>query len=301
MIADNGVSTSLTLAGSGITNLEAANTYSGTTYFVNGILDLSNTAALAGSTLNYEGGTVNFLGATSYSFGGLSGSYPTAQLNIQALTLSVGGNNQNTTYAGALIGPGGALTKVGTGTLTLTGSSSYNGQTLISAGNLTLASTNALASSTVVCNGGQLSFGPISTTLLGGLSGSQSVTLVNSLSAPVTLSVGGNGQSTTYSGVLSDNGLGGGLNVTGGAITLTGSNTYSGNTNLSAGTLTLGNPSAIADSTLNLVGGHLNVRANTAITVGGLSGSSHFPCKTPVPRPSPSRWQATTKPSTAGH
>ncbi len=116
----------------------------------------------------------------------------------------------------------------------------------------------------------------------------------------MTLSVGGNGQATTYSGVLSDNGLGGGLNVAGGEITLTGNNTYSGNTNLSARDINPWQSNAIANSTLNLMGGFLNAGANTAVTVGGLSGTGgHSPAKRQFRRASPSRWQATTKLPTA--
>ncbi len=59
------------------------------------------------------------------------------------MTLSVGNNNANTTYSGALTDLGG-LTKLGTGTLTLSGANTYSGATTISAGTLKLGSATAL-------------------------------------------------------------------------------------------------------------------------------------------------------------
>src|SRR5262249_53350724 len=52
-----------------------------------------------------------------------------------AAVLTTGGNNSSTTFSGPITGNGG-LTKVGTGTFTLTGTSDYTGPTTINAGTL---------------------------------------------------------------------------------------------------------------------------------------------------------------------
>jgi autotransporter-associated beta strand protein len=59
--------------------------------------------------------------------------------------LSVGNNNLSTTFSGAIkdyICAGGALTKIGTGTLTLSGASTYTGGTVINGGTLKVANTS---------------------------------------------------------------------------------------------------------------------------------------------------------------
>ena len=64
------------------------------------------------------------------------------------------------------------------------------------------------------------------------------IALQNTAGAAISLTVGGNGAATTYAGVLSGPGS---LNVSGGAMTLTATNTYTGNTVVSGGTLTFTN------------------------------------------------------------
>jgi autotransporter-associated beta strand protein len=47
--------------------------------------------------------------------------------------LTVGSNNLSTTVSGVIRGTGGSLVKVGSGTLTLSGTNSYTGPTTVSA------------------------------------------------------------------------------------------------------------------------------------------------------------------------
>ena len=63
-------------------------------------------------------------------------------------SLSVGSNNVSSTFTGVIQDTAGtlALTKVGTGTLTLGGSNTYSGNTTISAGTLALSTTGSLNS-----------------------------------------------------------------------------------------------------------------------------------------------------------
>ena len=65
------------------------------------------------------------------------GNVNLATAAAEPVTLSVGNNNQNTFYEGALSG-GNGLTKVGSGTLTLSAAQGYSGPTVVSGGVLKL-------------------------------------------------------------------------------------------------------------------------------------------------------------------
>jgi autotransporter-associated beta strand protein len=70
--------------------------------------------------------------ATGVTIGSLSG---TGSVLLGARVLTIGSNNQSTTFSG-LIQDGGGVTKSGTGTLTLTGSNLYTGNTTVTGGML---------------------------------------------------------------------------------------------------------------------------------------------------------------------
>jgi autotransporter-associated beta strand protein len=66
-------------------------------------------------------------------------------------TLTIGSNNQSTTFSGA-IQDNGSLTKTGTGTLTLTGASAYTGLTTVNAGVLRASNRSGSATGTGAVN-----------------------------------------------------------------------------------------------------------------------------------------------------
>ena len=117
---------------------------------------------------------------------------------------------------GGILSGSGQLTKMSAGTLILGGVNTFSGNTRIAAGTLTLSGGSALQNSTLDMNsgdGGGLSFGALTAARIGGLMGSRNLAMTNASSAAVALTVGSNGASTSYSGILS----GGSLIKVGGA------------------------------------------------------------------------------------
>jgi len=136
----------LTKSTSGTVILSGANTYSGGTSINGGILAVTSSGALGSSgTISFNGGTLQFSSANTTDY---SSRFSTA-LN-QAYSLDT--NGQNLILASALTSSGGALTKMGSGTLTIgnndTNANTFTGLTTVSGGELDLnkqAGTNAIA------------------------------------------------------------------------------------------------------------------------------------------------------------
>jgi len=141
-LGDN-VSGGLTKAGAGNLTLTAANTFRGDTRIGAGTLTVSNANALQYSTLDMNAADSGALALTTpVTLGGLKGS---RALDYGRYTLSVGNNNTDQTYSGALAGSD-ALMKVGAGQWTLSGNNAYSGQTSVLGGTLIAASNTALGS-----------------------------------------------------------------------------------------------------------------------------------------------------------
>ena len=132
----------------------------------------------------------------------------------------------NTDAISGVISGSGALSKIGSGTLILAGANTYAGGTLLDEGTLGIASNGALGA-------GALAMAP-GTTLQFEANG---LTLSNAivLNADPTIDTGSN--TDTISGVISGSGS---LDKIGsGTLILTAANTYSGPTDVQAGTLGL--------------------------------------------------------------
>ena len=121
-----------------------------------GILTLGNSLALQDSTLDTSGsGTLSFGSLIAATLGGLTGSGTLSLSNntSRAVAINVGSNNASTAFSGTLNGPG-SLTKIGNGTLLLTGSNRYTGRTTVNQGELLV--DGSLASPVTVNSGGML-------------------------------------------------------------------------------------------------------------------------------------------------
>ena len=234
--------TSLAKSGSGtLTLTTAGNDYTGGTTVNGGTLALSASGALpTGGALTVNSGTVD-LGGNNASVGAFSGSSATITTNGAPATFTATSGSAATFNGSLQNGTGGgvlAFVKSGTGTLTLTGSSNYSGGTTVNGGTLQLGN-------------GSTSNGSVA----GNIANSASVAFAN----PAT---------QTYSGAIS--GTGSVVKSGAGTLTLTGNNSYSGGTTISAGTLQLGD----GTSSNGLIAG--NIVNNGSLTFAGPATSGTF-------------------------
>lgn len=232
----------LTQIGTGTTILSGANTFTGTTTISAGALQVGN----------------------GFSLGSLTGNV-LIQNNATLIFARTGG----ITYGGVISGTSGLIEKFNSGTLVLTNANTFSGTTLVqsSAGNnIRLANTNALQNSTVsvsVTNGLQFD-SATSLYTIGALTGGSNFVLQDIAGSAVTLRSGNNNGSTTYSGTMSGSG---GLTTIGtGTLTLTGANTFTGTTNISAGTVLLSGAGKV---------GAGNVVVNGSLDITGISAGTY--------------------------
>jgi autotransporter-associated beta strand protein len=183
---------------------------------------------------------------------------------------------------------GGSLTKSGSGTLVLSNRNSYTGGTTLSAGTLTAGNNSALGSGTLTLQAGTLSAsgGAVSlanpVTVAGNVTigGSSAMTLSGALTLTGnrTLTVSNTGL-TTIAGAIGQSTSGLGLTKAGpGTLVLSASNTYTGLTTVSGGTLLVngsitGSVSVSGGATLGGSGttGAVTV-ASTGVLLPGSSG-----------------------------
>ena len=216
--------------------LSGANSYTGPTTISGGTLQIGNALALQYSTVAISSSTaVLNLNGYSATLGGLSGA---GNIALPGVALSVGNNSATTTYSGNLSGSG-SLTKIGGGELTLAGSNSYTGSTIVGAGTLLAKTTAALpgynASAKV-----SASSGAVLAVSVGG-SNEWTAANVDTLRSNATLPAGSllgfdttDGNFTYSSSITGAQGL---AKLGAGLLDLTGTNSYGGNTSVSNGIL----------------------------------------------------------------
>ena len=251
----------------GTTTLRGTNTYTGGT-------TLNNTSTLVGTTSSLQGDIVANTGTT-------------VKFN----------QSTNGTFAGVLTS-GGALVKEGTGNATLTGANTYSGGTTVSGGTLTGTTSslqgNITNNAAVVIDqaGAGMFAGVISgagnLTKLG--TGNATLTGANTYSGGTTVSGGTlTGTTTTLQGNITNNAAvvfdqtaagtyagiisgAGGMTKTGaGDLKITGSNTFTGATNINAGTLSVNGSlaSTVSVNSGGTLGGSGTV-GTTTINSGGV-------------------------------
>jgi fibronectin-binding autotransporter adhesin len=237
---------------------------------------------LTGSN-TYGGTTTISAGTLQIGPGGALG--PNTVTNNSVLQV----NRPDSFTLGNSVSGSGALVQTGTGTLIVTGNNSYSGGTRVNAGNVAFSSANSIPGSgkITISGPGAVNVSGAFSTVSGWLNsneistasnGALALALVGTSNESINignysqLSLGAASPGTTYSGVLTPAGstyyLGGGggtltftPNLTGarslvvdnpGTVVLSGSNTYSGGTTVTNGTLKIVNPSSLPVGSLNV-------------------------------------------------
>ena len=250
----------LTKTGTGTLVLNNNNTYTGSTTISGGTLqfgDINYDSALPSGNINIgsNGALVSNIAGSQIYYGSIS--------NNGALVSNLIGSQ---TFQGSITGTG-SLIETGNGNLYLNSPNTFSGLTIVNGGNLNVQNSGALQWSTVTPTSGYVFL--YSSGSFGGLGGSGSVDL-----SGYNLTVGGNNASTTFTGMLRDDGYGSSLTKAGtGTLTLAGSNSYTGLTTISSGTLQLGDGTGGHDSTLASTGVAIS---NGAALIYNLSGSQTY-------------------------
>jgi autotransporter-associated beta strand protein len=244
-----GTNGSLIKVGTGTLTLSGLNTYTGSTTITGGVLSISQDANLGATPKAPVADKLIFNGGT------LQATATFALNPNRGITVNTGGTFDVTganvlTYGGVISG-GGNVVKLDTGTLTLTGSNTYTGGTTITAGRLQIGNGGATGSiiGDVVDNG-TLAFDR-----------SDSVNFVGNISGTGSL-----------------------VQLGAGTLTLTGINTYTGGTTISAGALQIGNGTSITGNVTNngkLIfeassAGSAVITNNAAAVPGGSPGTTDF-------------------------
>ncbi len=250
--------TSATLAlekiGTGTFTLGGANNYSGGTTVTGGTLQVGTGTGTAGVLPGNA--VVNANGTLKFNYGGAGVVYG-GQLSGTGAVIVTGTNNDL-----QLSGNNSGFT----GTLTVDGSTAQ----------LRMRNSNAISGAALVlANGGSVStysYVDSHNITVGSLASSDATTWVRLGASGCGLIVGSNNQSTTFAGVINNDqpSTTGFVTKKGtGTLTLSGANTYSGNTTISAGTIVANNSSALGTSgTVTLNDANTGVN-NTSLLIKG--------------------------------
>ncbi len=292
--------------GTGTQVLTGANTYSGGTFVLNGVLQLgtligttvgsllsSSTVTLGNSATSSSG--ILQLGDASNPVNQTLGSIVIAGGSANAV---VGGNsspsiltiNTTSTYAGALGGSGTNYNNIGIAVntpasamspivVTLSGTNTYTGPTLIQNGTLQAGSSTAFQGTSVVTLGSGTTAGTLD---LNGFTVNVAGLATGNTNGP-GLNIIGNSSSTnatlifssgtsTFGGTIQNTLSSGGsaqvaLQVNSGSLTLRGTNTYTGATTINGGTLNL--PAGVS-----LSSSPVTVNSTGTLTISGMTSSS---------------------------
>src|SRR5262249_46633896 len=245
--------------GAGILTLAGGSNYSGPTEVNAGTLQAGAVNAFSSaSAFTVAAGAVLDLNNFNQTIGSLARAAG-SNVTLGTAPLPAGGDNRSTTFAGVISGDG-SLTKVGTGTLTLSGANTYAGGTTLAAGRLRLENSQALGSGALTTLGSVVDYA-------NGITIANAI-VVNSNTTQLSVTSG----SATQAGVISE--LGGSRpleKIGGGAPPPPGASTHTGPPTVSAGALVVNGSIANSAVTVNagaLLAGSGTVGATT-ITSGG--------------------------------
>jgi autotransporter-associated beta strand protein len=239
-----------------------------TNYSVNALKFDSGASAFtineSGNTLTLNGNLPSII-QQSASNEAITGG--TVALSVNSI-VDVSGTGSLT--IGSVVSGAGTLTKLSGGTLVLSGTNTYTGATTVNAGILSIGVDNNLGTAPGVATAGDL-------TLNGGTLNTSATFTLNS-NRGIALGTGGgtvdvnNGTTLTYGGIIA--GTGALTKADTGTLILSGANTYTGGTNINAGTLRLGASERLYNNSAVSVAAGATLDLNTYTeTIGALSGS----------------------------
>lgn len=253
------------------TTFSGVNTFTGPINITLGYFTTGSTTATgnANNPVNIaNAATTGLTLANNISIGSLSGGGSNGGLvTLAANTLTIGGNNESTTFAGVISSSGSpttSLIKTGTGILTLTGTSTFTGAVTISNGLVNIGNVRNLGSGTAISvNGGGLQFSPNPTN-----------NSADPSTRTITIGSGGatfdtNGNQVAFENAIGNSGTGGLTKTGNGTLTLAGANTYTGATTVTKGVLNLKNASAVS------AGSSVTVAASGSLLLT-LAGTNDF-------------------------
>ncbi|GCD54278.1 autotransporter-associated beta strand repeat-containing protein [Acetobacter pasteurianus] len=238
--------------GTGNVTLNGLNTYGGGTTINEGGLTAGNNSAFGSGAITMADGTELSYASDGLNLSNIFQLNGKSSINVQS--------DQSDTITG-VIGDGassGTLIKIGTGTLSLLGANTYTGGTDIALGSIAINGPSSLGTGSVEMDEGtSLSF------LSDGTNLSNNITL----SGDPTFDVQ-SGNTDTESGIISNGSEAGDLVKTGsGTLNLKGNNTYTGTTEVSAGTLDV-------DGDASASTGQVSVDSGAALGGTGTIGGS---------------------------
>ena len=197
--------------------------------------------------------TINMGSYASLSLGASGAATYNGTLTPAGAVYRLGGGGGTLTFASALTGSN-SLAVTGPGTVVLTSTNNtYSGGTTLSCGQLNINATAALGSGALTISGGTI--GNTRGTIVLSTNNTQNWNGDFTFAGPAALNLGTGtvtmgisptvtitSNNLTVGGAISDSGGGYSLTKAGtGTLTLTGSDTYTGGTTISSGTLQLGN------------------------------------------------------------
>ena len=296
----NGSVSGLTTASSGTFTIGA-----GANFTADGNLNVTGGSIAAGNASSTVTGSVNYTSGSNSSFAGvIAGAGKTVTLNNAAATLTLGGVN---TYTGATTVTAGDLEvtgSLGAGSTvnvatggTLSGSGTINGNVTLTGNGVIDLNNPATIGGTLAVTGGNWNGHGSVTGLVTSSSGTFTIGVGGHLTADGGVNVTGgtivfaapsskikgnvnytSSSSSTLTGIVEGSGNALTLNNAAAVLTLSGANTYTGATTISAGTLSLDGGGSLT-SAVSLLAGTLTGSGSTTGTVmigNGSGGNDSF-------------------------
>lgn len=260
--------------GNAIIAVAALCTYSGATVVNDGTLRCRTTANVfpTGTDLTVTSPGVFSLNGINQQVASVTGN---GSVTLGSATLTIGGSTSPVAFSGIISSTtSGDVTKQGSGTLTLSGVNDFNGTLTLSQGTITVTSSGKLCNPVcdVVVNGGTLNLNNASQNIenLSGTNGTINLGSGHVLTSDPIASTSFTGTIAGAGGLTRSN-----ANATTRTLTLSGPNTYSGNTTIGAGNI------AVASATaLGTTAGFTTVASGAEILFTG--STVNFTCAEPL-------------------